>query len=289
MLRLLALLVLAPGGGLTFPTVANTTQFERIMGGSYARADEFPFMLALEDLEEQFCGAVAISAYWAITAAHCVYSEGILAEIRKGRNGQGADDPSCQSCTNRNTPDRMFLRAGSLWRGSGGSVHEVLLGYVPTSYYEGSNNHDIALLKVKRRFSVNSSVRYIQLPRQNEEVEDNTDAIVLGWGSTDRASRSSRKLRKAMVRTMDQGSCAELEMFTEYESHELTDGMLCATKFGRDSRNGDSGGPLLVKEGDRAKLIGIVSWGDGNGNPDWPGIYTKVSRYRNWIKRNSGV
>ncbi|XP_063234843.1 trypsin-4-like isoform X2 [Bacillus rossius redtenbacheri] len=263
MLRLLALLVLAPGGGLTFPTVANTTQFERIMGGSYARADEFPFMLALEDLEEQFCGAVAISAYWAITAAHCVYSE--------------------------NTPDRMFLRAGSLWRGSGGSVHEVLLGYVPTSYYEGSNNHDIALLKVKRRFSVNSSVRYIQLPRQNEEVEDNTDAIVLGWGSTDRASRSSRKLRKAMVRTMDQGSCAELEMFTEYESHELTDGMLCATKFGRDSRNGDSGGPLLVKEGDRAKLIGIVSWGDGNGNPDWPGIYTKVSRYRNWIKRNSGV
>ena len=33
----------------------------------------------------------------------------------------------------------------------------------------------------------------------------------------------------------------------------------------------------------RWELIGITSYGSGCGLPDYPGVYTRVTSYRNWI------
>jgi len=32
--------------------------------------------------------------------------------------------------------------------------------------------------------------------------------------------------------------------------------------------------------------VGIVSWGPQCGNPLYPGVYTRVSSFSNWIKQN---
>ncbi|CAG9804644.1 unnamed protein product [Chironomus riparius] len=51
---------------------------------------------------------------------------------------------------------------------------------------------------------------------------------------------------------------------------------------------GDSGGPLMIQlPNGRFTVIGIVSWGVRCGEPDHPGIYTRVSSYINWIIENA--
>ena len=46
----------------------------------------------------------------------------------------------------------------------------------------------------------------------------------------------------------------------------------------------DSGGPLMVEEGNRHSVIGIVSWGLGCAQPGLPGVYTIVQEYLHWIE-----
>ena len=47
---------------------------------------------------------------------------------------------------------------------------------------------------------------------------------------------------------------------------------------------GDSGGPLTC----RGFLTGVVSGGFGCARKGYPGVYTQVSHYVDWIKENNG-
>ena len=49
------------------------------------------------------------------------------------------------------------------------------------------------------------------------------------------------------------------------------------------SCQGDSGGPLLLKVGDGYEQVGVVSFGNGCGLPNSPGVYTRISGVKDWL------
>ena len=58
---------------------------------------------------------------------------------------------------------------------------------------------------------------------------------------------------------------------------------------GYDSCQGDSGGPMVVlaDNGETYLQCGIVSWGSGCADPGYPGVYTRVSYFIDWICENT--
>lgn len=53
----------------------------------------------------------------------------------------------------------------------------------------------------------------------------------------------------------------------------------------KDACQGDSGGPFALKDNGRFWAAGIVSWGADCGAEGSYGVYTKVTRYLNWIEK----
>jgi trypsin len=84
-------------------------------------------------------------------------------------------------------------------------------------------------------------------------------------------------LQEALLPIVDFDTC---NSDTSYEGY-LTENMFCAGYLDgrKDGCQGDSGGPLIVDN----TLVGIVSWGNGCAQENFPGVYTKVQNYASWI------
>ncbi|KAH8355868.1 hypothetical protein KR093_004340 [Drosophila rubida] len=68
----------------------------------------------------------------------------------------------------------------------------------------------------------------------------------------------------------------------------LSTNICIKTTGGISTCNGDSGGPLVSAES--GVLIGATSFGIALGcQVGWPGVFTRITSYLDWIEVNSGV
>ena len=122
---------------------------------------------------------------------------------------------------------------------------------------------------------------YVQAINLPSSMQGTTgDCVVSGWGTTSEGGSTPSTLRKVTVPVISDDKCRDA-----YGRNDIFDSNLCAgfDAGGKDSCQGDSGGPLYCS----GYQAGVVSWGYGCARPNYPGVYTEVSYFINWINANA--
>nr|XP_034835787.1 trypsin, alkaline C-like [Maniola hyperantus] len=207
----------------------------------------------------QICGGSILTARTIMSAAHCF--EGSLYEPRFRR-----------------------IRAGATYRNLGGTLAYVENTYNHPSYgldlnkgFEG----DISLVRLSNPLVYSPVIQQTAIPPQDSFIPDNLPVVHAGWGAiSEPGNPTSEVLRDVQIYTINNELCAE--RYAALEHRPVTERMICAGILdvgGKDACNGDHGGPLYYGN----ITIGVISWGEGCGLANFPGVSVNVASYVDWI------
>uniref|UniRef100_A0A8C9JXK2 HGF activator n=1 Tax=Panthera tigris altaica TaxID=74533 RepID=A0A8C9JXK2_PANTA len=235
----------------------------RIIGGSSSLPGSHPWLAAIY-IGNDFCAGSLVHTCWVVSAAHCFSNsprrESVLVVL-----GQ-----------------HFFNQTTDVTQTFG------IEKYIPYPMYSVFNpsDHDLVLIRLKKkgdRCAVRSQfVQPICLPDPSSPFPAGHKCQIAGWGHQDEnVSGYSSSLREALVPLVADHKCSSPEVYGADSSPH----MLCAGYFDckSDACQGDSGGPLACEKNGLAYLYGIISWGDGCGRLNKPGVYTRVASYVDWI------
>ncbi|XP_025833724.1 CLIP domain-containing serine protease 2-like isoform X2 [Agrilus planipennis] len=260
-------------------------QFDRILNGNKTSLFDFPWMALLSyqigRIRDFRCGGTLINSKYVLTAAHCVTNLGTkqLIGVRLGEhNIDTAQD--CEDYQGRvicSPPVQDF------------AVAEILSH---PDYNTREYTNDIGLIRLRGEANLEpENVKPICLPTIKPISQMDLSQInvtVTGWGVTERGTRSP-DLLQVFLPVIDQETCKNTY---KNSAVPITHKQACAGgKNQRDSCGGDSGGPMQIPaayQGDaRYFQVGIVSFGPKVcGREGFPGVYTRVAHYMDWILDN---
>ncbi|KAM6473094.1 serine protease 1-like [Liasis olivaceus] len=218
---------------------------DKIVGGYTCQKDAVPYQVSL-NAGYHFCGGSLIHPQWVVSAAHCYKSR---IEVRLGEHNIEAVEGGEQA-----------IRAGKI--------------IVHPNYDSWLLDNDIMLIKLATPADITSSVSPI--PLSNGCPAAGTSCLISGWGNT----LSNGVNYPDLLQCLNAPILSDEECNAAYPG-DITENMVCVgyLEGGKDSCQGDSGGPVVCD----GLLQGIVSWGIGCALPGYPGVYTKVCKYINWI------
>jgi len=250
----------------------------KIVGGKPTVPGNYPWMAAARwrgDLGG--CGATLIASRWALTAAHC--------------NFENCRDYPIISLTfgAHNLNDLSEKRK---------EVKVTKVINHPQYRVCRSHSNDIALLKLAEEVDLTSYTPACL----SDSGKDYTGQVGLatGWGRTDPCIPGLHPiLQEVNVRIVSDGTCEKskgiyekwdqddkvCKNYTDSYAGQISDEMLCAGSQGKDTCNGDSGGPLTVEMSGQHTLVGVTSWGKGCAADGFYGVYAEVAnkKLRAWI------
>ncbi|XP_077943133.1 tissue-type plasminogen activator isoform X1 [Gasterosteus aculeatus] len=242
----------------------------RMFGGRESDITEQPWQVAINVYQARHrkhfhrCGGVLIDSCWVLSAAHCFEDndKAKKLEVILGRTFR-----------KQNSSSEQIFKVEKYWN------HE--------KFHNETFDNDIALLKLKTDIgicAVNSpEVLPACLPERGLVLPDWTECEISGYGKDfEFAAEFSERVKRGFVRLWPKERCVPDVL----SQRTITSNMLCAgdTRGLDDACKGDSGGPLVCRNNDKMTLMGVISWGDGCGQRDKPGVYTRVTHYIDWIK-----
>nr|XP_055050406.1 tryptase-like [Misgurnus anguillicaudatus] len=229
----------------------------KIVGGQDATAGFWPWQVSIHKLStnSHVCGASLINSDWILSAAHCFAGPNPSDfVIYLGRQSQQGPNPQEISRT-------------------------VVQLIIHPNFDTNTENNDIALLQLSSPVNFTDYIQPVCLAAAGSQFDQGLSSWVTGWGDIFGNGTYPDILQEVEVPIVSNSECN-----FSYNG-AITDNMLCAglNVGGKDSCRGDAGGPLVVREGSRWIQAGVVSFGKGCAEPSFPGVYTRVSQYQDWI------
>nr|CAD7570071.1 unnamed protein product [Timema californicum] len=243
----------------------------RVVGGEESVPGKWPWMAAIflhgPKRTEFWCGGSLISSRHVLTAAHCTRDtrqrpfSARQFTVRLGDVDLSRDDEPSSPQTYHVTEVRAhpkFSRVG---------------------FY-----NDIAVMVLDQPTRRSRFVIPLCLPPQRYQRDQfvGQRPTVVGWGTTYYGGKESTVQRQAELPVWRNDDCDR----TYFQP--ITSNFICAgyAEGGKDACQGDSGGPLMLQREASWMQIGVVSFGNKCGEPGYPGVYTRVTEYVDWIKEN---
>ncbi|CAL3972269.1 hypothetical protein PZA11_004570 [Diplocarpon coronariae] len=253
MTRLIAGLALA-----LFPALSRAvplSEVSKIVGGSDAAPNQFPFQAALLHDDQLFCGGVLLNSNTILTAAHC---------------------------SEKYKESEVWVRLGSNFYHTGGILVGVSKIIANPDFNMDTINRDIALWTLITPVTESDSIKFAILPEQGSDPPVDEVTIVSGWGSIKAEDITiPNALQFADIKIVDRVDCN-----AKYQGAKMptvTTDMFCATESDRGACKGDSGGPLIIDR--TGVLIGLVSWTGGCAS-EFPAVFTRIGNLIYWINQN---
>ena len=168
--------------------------------------------------------------------------------------------------------DNAYLGSNRIDGNDADEVIRITEERVHPRYNRDDDAPDIMLYKLSRPsvaapVSINTNQG---IPRDDESVR------TIGFGLTTDGGDPSNRLLEVDVNVVAFDAC------NEAYGDLIENDMICAAARGKDSCQSDSGGPLLRQDG---SLVGIVSFGGGCADSEFPGVYARVSGSMEFIRQ----
>ena len=239
----------------------------RIVNGDIDSTKNYPFFASISILNQiPFCGGSYIGKNIVLTAGHCLikYKDKISNMRVRFRK--------------KNILDQ-------------GETFQVAKIRIFPKFNSGLLNNDIGVIFLKGKPS-KKNIKPICLPdgKLNELLcKEGNGVCVVGFGATAYQKEVSLFLKKIDINILSNDPKKNPYPDKHIIPSRIFAGSGHKCNCVKDACQGDSGGPLFIEHKGRRFLLGIVSCGLKCGESKYPGIYTKVCFYRNWIKKVTNI